>query len=146
IDLTLAYVMAFNPMRGFRKHQKAWFAGLTIVCMVTFVMCSGVGAGSSILESLGLTFGFRHRADIVATLYGKDVGAREIQDIRMQRRLANQYMEFLTASSRDQVAKSVMEASNKWPEADKRKLQEVLFYRSISLQSPQFRQGYLQKL
>jgi hypothetical protein len=30
---------------GFRKHQKLIFAALTIVCMITFVLCSGMGGG-----------------------------------------------------------------------------------------------------
>ena len=37
--------MAFNPFRGFRKHQKVIFGGLTILCMVTFVMCGSMGRG-----------------------------------------------------------------------------------------------------
>ena len=35
--------MAFNPFHGFRKHQKVVFAMLTILCMLTFVLCSGMG-------------------------------------------------------------------------------------------------------
>src|SRR5712692_10644470 len=106
--------MAFNPMRGFRKHQKAWFAGLTILCMVTFVMCSGIGAGSSILESLGLMIGARSRGDVVASLYGKESVARQIVDIRMQRRLANQYMDSITNVAREETIQSVKEATKKW--------------------------------
>ena len=30
--------MAFNPFHAFRKHQKVVFAGLTIICMLTFVL------------------------------------------------------------------------------------------------------------
>ena len=34
--------MAFNPFHGFRKHKKKAFAILTIMCMFSFVACSGM--------------------------------------------------------------------------------------------------------
>ena len=35
--------MAFNPFHRFRKHQKVFFAALTIVCMFVFVLQFGTG-------------------------------------------------------------------------------------------------------
>jgi hypothetical protein len=137
--------MAFNPLRGFRKHQKTWFAALTIMCMVTFVLCSGIGAGQSILDSFGL-FGSRSKSEVVATLYGKDVYAREIQELRNQRRLANQYIELVTASALDQLVKSVKDASAKWEDPQKKLIETLDFYRRLISMNPQFRSNYLQML
>ena len=51
--------MLSKTLRSFRRNQKAWMAGLIILCMVTFVMCQGIGAGSNLLDSLGVRFGAR---------------------------------------------------------------------------------------
>jgi hypothetical protein len=83
---------------------------------------------------------------VVATLYGKDILAREIQDLRNQRRLANLYLDQVTRASRAQVFSAAFEASSKWEESQRRILQQVLMFRNFSQQSPQFRQQYLQSL
>ena len=33
--------MAFNPFVSFQKNQKFWMAAVLILCMVTFVLCTG---------------------------------------------------------------------------------------------------------
>jgi hypothetical protein len=137
--------MLSKTLRSFRKNQKAWMAGLVVLCMVTFVMCGSIGAGGNLLESFGMRFGSR-KGEVVATLYGKDILARDILELRQQRKLANTYLDQVTAMSRNQIFQAAFEASNKWEEAQKRIVQEVLMYRSFSLQQPQFRQQYLQRL
>jgi hypothetical protein len=136
--------MLSKTLRSFRKNQKAWMAGLVVLCMVTFVMCGSIGAGGNLLESFGMRFGSR-KGEVVATLYGKDIFARDILELRQQRKLANTYLDQVTAMSRNQIFQAAFEASNKWEEAQKRVLQQVLMYRQL-LQSPQFRQQYLQSL
>src|SRR6516162_3528439 len=81
--------MAFNPFHGFRKHRKVYFAALTILCMLTFVL-----AGSSGLfqELLSVFTGGRSQGVQVATMYGKSISATEIQNLRIQRDTANRYM------------------------------------------------------
>jgi len=137
--------MLSKTLRSFRRNQKAWLAGLTILCMVTFVLCGTIGAGGNLLESFGVRFG-QSKGEVVATLYGKDILAREIQDLRNQRRLANVYLDQVTRASRAQVFSAAFEASSKWEESQRRILQQVLMFRNFSLQSPQFRQQYLQSL
>ena len=39
--------MAFNPFTSFRKYQKFWMACILLLCMVTFVLCTGVGGDLS---------------------------------------------------------------------------------------------------
>src|SRR6266849_450272 len=108
--------MAFNPFRAFRKHQKVFFAGLTILCMVTFVMCGSMGQGD-FFGTIANVFTGRSRASAIATLYGKDISAKEIQELRSQRRLESQYMLSFTASARNEVIREAYEASRKWDDS-----------------------------
>src|SRR5262249_9223707 len=41
--LSRGRTMAFNPFTSFRKYQKFWMAAILLVCMATFVLCTGVG-------------------------------------------------------------------------------------------------------
>ena len=52
--------MAFNPFTSFRKHQKFWMAGAVLVCMMTFVLCSGGIRGTGLDDLLMNMFGRRH--------------------------------------------------------------------------------------
>ncbi len=82
--------MAFNPFHGFRKHQKAWFAGLTVMSMLTFVACAGMGGGDMgtwILKLFGSSGG-----EPVARMYGKTVTSVQVANLRVQREAANQFM------------------------------------------------------
>lgn len=83
--------MAFNPFHGFRKHQKTLLAGITVFCMVIFVLQTGLTKGDF--------FGLfdrpnqgRGKSEKAATLYGKTVTAEEIAELTQQRRLADQYI------------------------------------------------------
>src|SRR5260370_19281954 len=137
--------MAFNPFRAFRKHQKVFFAGLTILCMVTFVMCGSMGQGD-FFGTIANVFTGRSRASAIATLYGKDISAKEIQELRSQRRLADAYMRNVTDLDRNQLFTELMDASRKWEEPQQRVIQQTLMMRSFSMQSPQFRSQYIQSL
>src|SRR6266478_6390551 len=104
--------MLSKTLRSFRRNQKAWMAGLIILCMVTFVLCGSFSAGGNLLDSLGVRFG-QSKGEVVATLYGRDILAREIQDLRNHRRLANLYLDQVTRASRAQVFSAAFEASIK---------------------------------
>lgn len=82
--------MAFNPFHRFRKHQKVWFAGLTIVCMIVFV-CTGFG-GDVVSRFLGWAGANRSRGEVVTKLYGKEVKESDLQDLARQRTFANEFM------------------------------------------------------
>src|SRR5882724_2502867 len=85
--------MAFNPFHTFRKHQKTMFAGLTIVCMLTFVLSSGLGRGdffSYVTDRIG--YRSVQEKDKAALLYGQVVSSQDVNDLQRQRTLANVYM------------------------------------------------------
>jgi hypothetical protein len=84
--------MAFNPFRGFRKHQKVIFAALTILCMLTFVLAGAFGSrGGDFFGWLQGVVGSRS-ATTEATVYGKDFSGQDIGRLKMQRMIANQFM------------------------------------------------------
>src|ERR1700736_1543622 len=85
--------MAFNPFHGFRKHQKVVFAALTIICMLTFVLASGVGtAGGDFFSEMTRWFGGKSVRSEVATLYGSKISPQQIVTLRAQRNSANSYL------------------------------------------------------
>ena len=59
--------MAFHPFRHFRKHQKVYLAGLTIMTMIIFVF--SFGAADPIQSALRW-IGMSRHGDKVLDLYG----------------------------------------------------------------------------
>src|SRR6185437_15263638 len=88
--------MAFHPFRYFRKHQKAFFAVMLIVCMITFVF--SFGAADPIQTALR-TIGMAHHGDEVLPLYGKTIHTDDLDKIRMHRQLASEFLKFGTTYS-----------------------------------------------
>jgi hypothetical protein len=82
--------MAFNPFHRFRKHQKVFFAALTIVCMFVFVL--QFGTGDAIQRMLAWFGQGRGRGALVTTLYGKKIYEADLEETLRQRRLANNFM------------------------------------------------------
>jgi hypothetical protein len=78
--------MALHPFQTFRRHQKAFLAGLTIMCMFIFILQFGKGDA---LERLTTLLGGRSRHTVVAKVYGKDVTDLDLDNLRRQRELAN---------------------------------------------------------
>jgi hypothetical protein len=82
--------MAFHPFKHFRKHQKVYLAGLTIMTMVIFVFSFGRGDLFAVLQRwLALNV---HRGDKVLTLHGKTIYADELEKLRWQRQLASEFL------------------------------------------------------
>src|SRR5262245_15397239 len=66
--------MPFNPFSSFRKYQKFWMATILLVCMVTFVLCTGVGGDLSqrLLDYFG-----RRSGSAIAKLDNRTIYAQE---------------------------------------------------------------------
>jgi hypothetical protein len=86
--------MAFNPFHAFRKHQKAIFAVMAIVCMFIFVLQFGVGDPLSRLQGW---FGGGKQQGPSVTLYGKKVDRKEVQEVAERRMMANTLLALLLA-------------------------------------------------
>ncbi len=93
--------MAFNPFHRFRKHQKAFFAVLTIICMITFVF--QFGAGDPFTRIMNWFGYYGHKGDVVATLYGDKVYQRDMDILNRQRRLAQEFLTYAVASLTEAV-------------------------------------------
>src|SRR6516164_3257902 len=97
--------MAFNPFRGFRKNQKTIMALVTVMCMIIFVF--QFGAGDVFQRALNWFGSFGRKGNDVLALYGSTVTDRELDDVKRQRKLANQFMQSVTLSHMESVAKRV---------------------------------------
>ncbi len=81
--------MAYNPFSSFRKYQKFWMASILLLCMVTFVLCTGSqGDLSSILVNM---FSSRH-GTVYAKLDGRSIYHQEFDALKQQRNVANEFM------------------------------------------------------
>lgn len=98
--------MAFNPFHGFRKYQKTLLAGLTIFCMLIFVLSTGLGKGD-FFGLMDYTPSGRAKAEKAATLYGKTVSAEDVAELQRQRRLAEEYIRTALALGQQEVLRKV---------------------------------------
>lgn len=130
--------MAFNPFHGFRKHQKTFFAGLTILCMVVFVL----GGFSGSFRELGSFFkgGGSRGGTEVANLYGQPITAPDLSEVRAQREIADQFMRNALYLTTEATASQVMEGlkTADIAEQDKNQLTQFLMFRSFLFQDANF--------
>jgi hypothetical protein len=83
--------MAFSPFHWFRKHQKVFFAVLTVLCM--FVFIGQAGSGADIFQTiLGWMGAGRYAHDTLITLNGKKVTDQSIDALVRKRKLANDFL------------------------------------------------------
>jgi hypothetical protein len=83
--------MAFNPFTSFRKHQKFWMAGAVLVCMMTFVLCSGGIRGTGLDDLIMSMFGRRH-GEVMVQANGRKYYSDDLSELKNQRNIANDYM------------------------------------------------------
>lgn len=128
--------MAFNPFHGFRKHQKVVFAALTIICMLTFVMAGGSFAGGDFFTELTRWVTGQSRSHEVATLYGQRINDRELQELRLSRRLANDFMQQAVLHAQENVFVNVQNSLSQFDQADQEQLQRILLQRRYAMFNP----------
>src|SRR5215470_14097332 len=104
--------MAFHPFQTFRKNQKAWMAGLVIMCMFIFVLSSGVGKDP--LQRLTEVFGMSRRGSTtVAVVSGKKVTDFDLEILRQQREMANAIVSRMTFAARETAYSDLAKDSQK---------------------------------
>jgi hypothetical protein len=128
--------MAFNPFHAFRKHQKVVFAALTIICMLTFVMAGGSFAGGDFFSELTRWVTGRSRVHEVATIYGKRISDRELQELRRQRGLANDFMLQAILQAQETIFMTVQEALPQLDQSLQSQLQQILMQRRFAAFNP----------
>lgn len=93
--------MAFHPLRTFQKNRKFWMASILLVCMATFVLCTGLQGGDFGGWLMGLISG--RGGSAYATIDGRSYYHRDFEEIRKRRDIANEFMRKATAQNLHQL-------------------------------------------
>ncbi|MFL5329331.1 MAG: hypothetical protein ACJ8C4_10485 [Gemmataceae bacterium] len=118
--------MAFNPFHSFRRHQKKFFAALTIMCMFIFVLSSGMGRGDWFTQ-WGEYFGGRgSTAQAAASLYGRDIDQATLATVQRRRLIANRYIEMAINYSHQDIKNRVFERFDRLDPSFKQLVQEYI--------------------
>jgi hypothetical protein len=83
--------MAFNPFSSFRKYQKYWMAGAVLVCMFTFVLCSGGIRGTGLDDLIFRWFPGR-RGEYLVKVNNRKYFYEDMTQLKQQRKIANDYL------------------------------------------------------
>src|SRR6266581_441946 len=95
--------MAFNPFHTFRKHQKVIFAVMAIVCMFVFVL--QFGRGDLFERAAGWFGGGKQKDPVVATVYGKKVYAKDLDEEKRRAEMVNLLVMNLQRSALQSLSK-----------------------------------------
>src|SRR5947209_9107994 len=125
-------VMAFNPFHGLRKHSKVVFAGLTILCMVVFVLSRGMGRGDFFTQMTDWVTGRMSRTTYVS-IDGQAFSGRDVDLINYQRRMANEYMDGAIFAARNGLEQRLGRTVEQLPPDAQRKVQELFGARYVAL-------------
>ena len=102
--------MAFNPFESFRKNNKAIFAVVTIVCMFTFVLSSGIGQGGDIFDWFSRMLGGRDdRGAVLGEIDGKEYHQRNLEELRRRRMAANLFLLYAVNRADQHMRAQIME-------------------------------------
>jgi hypothetical protein len=104
--------MAFNPFHAFRKHQKVFFAVLTIVCMFVFILQFGKGDITS-----WFTNARQGQGEKVVTLYGRELYTNDLTAIAKSRQLANEFIGAALSAAQKDAEKDVQDYKPEKPDA-----------------------------
>lgn len=93
--------MAFHPLRTFQKNKTFWMAALILMTMITFVLCTGVGGDLSdrLIRLFAPT-----RENEAATINGRRIYPHELEQLKAQRDIANEFMRAATLISLERLA------------------------------------------
>src|SRR5262249_31359787 len=99
--------------------QKVIFAGLTILCMFSFVACSGMTGGGDLASWLNeKVLGGTARDPVVAEVYGSKVTFKQLRDLARQRQIANIYMTEATKAAVQKRMEEMRPAGSQAPDRD----------------------------
>src|SRR5262249_22278598 len=75
-------VMAFHPMRTFQKNRTFWMAAILLICMVTFVLCTGMQGGDFAGWIMSI---FRGSGAKATEIGGRTVYIQDLDNLRRKR-------------------------------------------------------------
>src|SRR4051794_23277872 len=137
--------MAFNPFHGFRRHSKWVFAGLVLIAMFSFVLSASGGlTNADPLAIFGNWLGRSSRNPAMVTIHGQEFDARQIQQVQLNRRLANYFMEAAVATAQENMLRGVAEGAGKFSPEAQQVVSQVLNFRGLLRSGDQGRMFYRQ--
>ena len=80
--------MAFNPFITFQKNRRFWMAAILMICMISFVFCTGLKGDMA--ERFQWMLG--SRGDPAFRLDGRTYTTPQVRELQMQRKFANKLM------------------------------------------------------
>src|SRR5262245_9255663 len=83
--------------KSFRKHQKKWMAGLTIGTMLAFAF-----PATTFFSGSGRNR--RRQAEVVETIFNRQVTTDDLQRARLERTIANAFFQFMIVTVQPQLA------------------------------------------
>jgi hypothetical protein len=139
--------MAFNPFHVFRKRQKVILASVTILIMFIFVLSSGAGRGD-FFDQVASWFGVgkKAQAKTVVTLYGKKVTDQELDELRFQRNLANNFMRVSVSQGLRPGVKELTRSVAALPADQRFRLEDIVQTLDILLNPPTSQQATPQEV
>lgn len=96
--------MAFNPLHNFQKYKKIWMASVLLICMFSFVLCSGVGGAGQGDAGGWILALFRSKGTVLARVDGTNIYSEDLREMKAQRNVADKFMRKATASAIDNLA------------------------------------------
>jgi hypothetical protein len=139
--------MAFNPFHSFRRYSKWVFAGLVLIAMFSFVLSASGGlTNADPLAIFGNWLG-RSRNPALVTIYGQEFDARQIQQVQLNRRLANYFMDAAVIRVQESILNRVVTDMPKYDPEVQQLLQRVVQTRFFALRlGGQFQDQYRAEL
>jgi hypothetical protein len=103
--------MAFNPLHTFQRNRRFWMAAILMICMISFVFCTGMKGDMA--ERIQWLLGVGGRGSSAFTLNGRSYSTKELHDLRMQRNLANKLLQSCSEMAFKKISKELYEADKK---------------------------------
>jgi hypothetical protein len=116
--------MAFNPFVTFQKNKRFWMAAILMVCMVSFVFCTGMRGG---MEDFFQKY-TRSSGPTAVSIDGRNISRRDLEELRMQRNLANAFMKNCNDIAYKNTVKMFAEMHRRTDDKDVDKRKEALAF------------------
>lgn len=134
--------MAFNPFSSFWKYKQVWMASVLMLCMMTFVLCTGVGGD---LSDRIISW-FRPKGTLYASASFGNLRSDDLAKLKIQRNIANVYMRTATDIALNNVKAGLTEENLAKVDAKNRKEREqelrvIQFHLMERLKRPRYFAG-----
>ncbi|MBI2807942.1 MAG: hypothetical protein HYX68_23405 [Planctomycetes bacterium] len=103
--------MAFNILGTFQKNKRFWMALILMVCMISFVFCTGMKGDMQ--DRLLPLLGLGSKGQTIGSIAGSRISSRDLHDLRTQRNLADAIMKVCADLAFKKLTKALFENQKK---------------------------------